>query len=50
MTGSLVQALRERRQTVRALAGCTRLADLLEADPDIDALSFYAHLLAWEIA
>ncbi|AUA17280.1 hypothetical protein CFP59_09474 [Streptomyces malaysiensis subsp. malaysiensis] len=27
-----------------------RLADLLEADPDIDALSFYPHLLAWEIA
>ncbi|MEU4898869.1 ATP/GTP-binding protein [Streptomyces sp. NPDC044780] len=50
VTGSLVQALRERRQTVRALAGCARLADLLEADPDIDALSFYPHLLAWEIA
>ncbi|MGW3563507.1 ATP/GTP-binding protein [Streptomyces sp. NPDC000941] len=50
VTGSLVQALRERRQTVRALAGCARLADLLEADPDIDALSFYSHLLAWEIA
>ncbi|MFE2556555.1 ATP/GTP-binding protein [Streptomyces sp. NPDC059352] len=50
VTGSLVRALRERRQTVRALAGCRRLADLLEAEPDLDALSFYPHLLAWEIA
>ncbi|MFD3621648.1 ATP/GTP-binding protein [Streptomyces sp. NPDC058676] len=50
VTGSLVRALRERRQTVRALAGCARLADLLEAEPDLDALSFYPHLLAWELA
>ncbi|MEV2255951.1 tetratricopeptide repeat protein [Streptomyces sp. NPDC050147] len=50
VTGSLVQALRERRQTVRALAGCARLADLLEAEPDLDALSYYPHLLAWELA
>ncbi|MEU8843439.1 ATP/GTP-binding protein [Streptomyces roseus] len=50
LVGSLTRALRERRQTVRALAGCTRLADLLEADPDLDALSFYPHLLAWELA
>ncbi|MGW7064100.1 ATP/GTP-binding protein [Streptomyces sp. NPDC054904] len=50
LTGSLVKALRERRQTVRALAGCARLGDLLEAEPDLDSLSFYPHLLAWEIA
>ncbi|MCY0954124.1 ATP/GTP-binding protein [Streptomyces sp. H27-S2] len=50
VTGSLVRALRERRQTVRALAGCVRLADLLDAEPDLDALSFYPHLLAWELA
>ncbi len=50
VTGTLVGALRERRQTVRALAGCARLADLLEAEPDLDALSFYPHLLAWELA
>ncbi|MGR6998882.1 hypothetical protein ACU686_13270 [Yinghuangia aomiensis] len=47
--GSLVRALRERRQAVRALADCTRLADLLDAEPDLDALSYYPHLLAWEI-
>ncbi|MGK5629151.1 ATP/GTP-binding protein [Streptomyces sp. URMC 123] len=49
ITGSLVRALRERRQTVRALARCARLADLLEAEPDVEALSFYPHLLAWEL-
>ncbi|MFC9131878.1 ATP/GTP-binding protein [Streptomyces sp. NPDC057099] len=49
ITGALIGALRERRQTVRALAGCARLADLLEAEPDLDALSFYPHLLAWEL-
>lgn len=50
VTGALVRALRERRQTVRALAACTRLADLLDADADLEALSYYPHLLAWEIA
>ncbi|MGW0771780.1 ATP/GTP-binding protein [Streptomyces sp. NPDC002676] len=48
--GALVKALRERRQAVRALTGCGRLADLLEAEPDLDALSFYPHLLAWDLA
>lgn len=41
---------RERRQSVRALAGCARLADLLQVEPDLDALSYYPHLLAWELA
>lgn len=50
VTGALVGALRESRQSGRALAGCARLADLLEAEPDLDALSFYPHLLAWELA
>ncbi|MFI5808642.1 ATP/GTP-binding protein [Streptomyces sp. NPDC051561] len=50
VTGSLVGALRERRQSVRALAGCARLADLLEAEADLDALSYYPHLLAFELS
>ncbi|MET9415363.1 ATP/GTP-binding protein [Streptomyces klenkii] len=50
VTGALVKALRERRQTVRALAGCQRLARLLEAEPDADSLSYYPHLLAWELS
>ncbi|MEF3119234.1 ATP/GTP-binding protein [Streptomyces chrestomyceticus] len=50
VTTALVKALRERRDRVRALAGCARTAALLEADPDLEALSFYPHLLAWEIS
>lgn len=49
ITGALTQALREHRQTVRALAGCRRLADLLEAEPDVETLSYYPHALAWEL-
>ncbi|MFK0114005.1 ATP/GTP-binding protein [Streptomyces sp. NPDC091217] len=47
---ALVTALRERRERARALAGCARTAALLEADPDLEALSYYPHLLAWEIS
>ncbi|MEU1949793.1 ATP/GTP-binding protein, partial [Streptomyces sp. NPDC020125] len=49
VTGALVGALRERRQTVRALAACARFAPLLESESDLEALSFYPHLLAWEL-
>ena len=47
---TLVRELRDHRQEVRVLASCRRLADLLEAEPDQEALSYYAHLLAWDIA
>ncbi|MGW2748091.1 ATP/GTP-binding protein [Streptomyces sp. NPDC001450] len=50
LTTALVGALRERRQTVRALADCSRLADILEAEPDLETLSFASHLLAWDLA
>ncbi|MGW7261285.1 ATP/GTP-binding protein [Streptomyces sp. NPDC054834] len=50
VTTALVQALRERRERARALAGCARTPALLEAEPDLEALSFYPHLLAWEIS
>ncbi|MFE2414977.1 ATP/GTP-binding protein, partial [Kitasatospora sp. NPDC059408] len=49
VTTAVVRAVRERRTTARALAGCPRLADLLEAEPDLEALSYYSHLLAYEI-
>ncbi|MFJ9847230.1 ATP/GTP-binding protein [Kitasatospora sp. NPDC101155] len=49
LTVTLAKALRERHRKVTALAGCTRLADLLEAEPDLEALSYYPHLLAWEL-
>ena len=50
VTSAAVRALREHRSSARALAGCTRLADLLEAEPDADMLSFAPHLLAWDLA
>ncbi|MFB7499885.1 hypothetical protein ACFC09_35270 [Streptomyces sp. NPDC056161] len=50
LTGVLAAALRKHRQTIRALAGCARLADLLKAEPDIDALPYYPHLPARELA
>jgi predicted negative regulator of RcsB-dependent stress response len=50
VTGALVDALRQRRERAKALAGASRTADLLEAIPDLEALSYYPHLLAWELA
>ncbi|WP_331736656.1 ATP/GTP-binding protein (plasmid) [Streptomyces canus] len=50
VVSALVTALRERRERARALAGCARTADLLEIEPDLEALSYYPHLLAWEIS
>ncbi|WP_078661407.1 ATP/GTP-binding protein [Streptomyces sp. NRRL B-24484] len=50
VASALVTALRERRERARALAGAARTAALLEADADLEALSFYPHLLAWEIS
>ncbi|MFD6326433.1 ATP/GTP-binding protein [Streptomyces sp. NPDC058442] len=47
---TFVRALRERHHRVRALAECRRFADLLEATPDQDTLSYYPHLLAWDLA
>ncbi|GAA2160275.1 hypothetical protein [Actinomadura napierensis] len=47
---AVVRALRERRRAARALAGCRRLPDLLESEPDQDTLSYCAHLLAWDLA
>jgi hypothetical protein len=47
---AVVRALRERRHQVRVLAGCRRLADLLEADPDLETLSYCSHLLAWDMS
>ncbi|MGW7328139.1 ATP/GTP-binding protein [Streptomyces sp. NPDC054840] len=49
LTSALVQALRERQERAQALAGATRTAALLEATPDLEALSYYPHLLAWDL-
>ncbi|MEU3407550.1 ATP/GTP-binding protein [Streptomyces sp. NPDC006670] len=50
LTSALVGALRERQEKARALAGAARTAALLEAAPDLEALSYYPHLLAWDLA
>ncbi|MFF4534228.1 ATP/GTP-binding protein [Streptomyces sp. NPDC001407] len=50
LTSALVSALRERQQRARALAGAMRTAALLEATPDLEALSYYPHLLAWDLS
>ncbi|WP_112108012.1 ATP/GTP-binding protein [Parafrankia sp. Ea1.12] len=47
---SVVRGLREHRNQLRTLAKCRRLADLLEAEPDLEALSYYSHLLAWDLS
>ncbi|MFE9427714.1 ATP/GTP-binding protein [Kitasatospora sp. NPDC006697] len=49
VAAALVKALRQHRERSRALAGAARTAALLEADPDLEALSYYPHLLAWEL-
>ncbi|MFI9788521.1 ATP/GTP-binding protein [Kitasatospora sp. NPDC051984] len=49
VTVALARALRERHRKLAALAGCHRLADLLEAEPGLESLSYYPHLLAWEL-
>lgn len=50
LASAAARAVRERRSTVRALAGCARLADLLEAEPDTELLSYLPHLLAYDLA
>lgn len=50
ITSALVTALRERHDRAQALAGAARTAALLEATPDLESLSFYPHLLAWDLA
>ncbi|GAA2193701.1 hypothetical protein [Streptomyces bangladeshensis] len=42
--------MRERRQSVRALAGRSRPADRPEAAHDLEARSFCPRLLAWDLA
>jgi hypothetical protein len=46
----VVNGLRDRHHRAKLLGSCARLPDLLEADPDMDTLSYYAHLLAWDLA
>ncbi|WP_123666448.1 ATP/GTP-binding protein [Actinocorallia herbida] len=45
-----VRSLRERGRNARALSGCRRLPDILEAEPTEETLAYAAHLLAWDLA
>jgi hypothetical protein len=47
---ALVSYLRDRSRRRQALKGCLRLPDLLEADSTIESLSYFPHLLAWDLA
>lgn len=50
LTGrALVGAIRGRVDRNHVLTSCPRLADLLEADADVDALGYYSFLLAWDL-
>ncbi|MFE3144292.1 ATP/GTP-binding protein [Streptomyces scopuliridis] len=49
LTSALVTALRERHERAQALAGAIRTPALLEATPGLEALSYYPHLLAWDL-
>ncbi|MGW7522659.1 hypothetical protein [Streptomyces sp. NPDC054783] len=50
VASALVTAPRQRRERARALVGRARTADLLEAEPDLKALTCCPHLLAWGIS
>ncbi|MEV5138924.1 ATP/GTP-binding protein [Streptomyces syringium] len=50
LTSALVDALRARHDRAQALAGAARTAALLEAVPDLESLSYYPHLLAWDLS
>ncbi|MEU5216847.1 ATP/GTP-binding protein [Streptomyces sp. NPDC020807] len=45
----IVRALRDRSRQRSALARCIRLPHLLEAEADLESLSYFPHLLAWDL-
>jgi hypothetical protein len=47
---SLVSGMRRKRAHRHAVQGCRRLQALLESEPGVESLSYYPHLLAWDLA
>lgn len=45
----LVAYLRDRPRQRHAIKSCLRLPDLLESEPTTDSLTYYPHLLAWDL-
>jgi acyl carrier protein phosphodiesterase len=46
----LVQGTRKRRAKRHAIQECQRLPALLEAEADVESLSYYPHLLSWDLS
>ena len=46
ITGGVRHKLAKRH----AVLGCRRLAPLLDSEPDLESLSYYPHLLSWDLA
>jgi hypothetical protein len=46
---SLIQTTARRRAKKHAVEGCRRLTPLLQAEPDTESLSYYSHLLSWDL-
>jgi tetratricopeptide (TPR) repeat protein len=46
---TFIRAARRHREKRHAIEGCRRLKALLEAEPDLESLSYYPHLLSWDL-
>lgn len=47
---TLVGGQSDQRSKRHAIEGCRRLLPLLQAEQDVESLSYYPHLLAWDLA
>jgi hypothetical protein len=47
---TLVRSTRQHRAKRHAIQGCRRLQALLQAESDIESLSYYPHLLSWDLS
>lgn len=46
---ALIRGTRRRLAERHAIDGCRRLQALLRAEPDLESLSYYSHLLSWDL-
>jgi predicted negative regulator of RcsB-dependent stress response len=47
---TITGSVRRRMAMKHAVQGCRRLSALLASEPDMESLSYYPHLLAWDLA
>jgi hypothetical protein len=50
VVGTIINSIREKRSTKQTLSRCHRLPELLAAEQDLETLSFFPYLLAWDLA